>query len=99
MVNKLLEELKSKIKIATESGSHMSIGLGVKNNNKLSLQHVVNADCVLVLNNCISIEEDNFNLDFNYGKDVIIQKEEFGFEESYIIQNDVLELYLMVIGT
>lgn len=99
MVNELLEELKNKIKVAAEYGNHVSIGLRVKSSNKLSLKHVINADCMLVLSDCISIEEDNFNLNFNYGKDIVIQKEEIGFEENYTIQNDILELYLVVIGT
>ena len=99
MVNKLLKELKDKIKKSVDFDGYISIDLNVNGSNDTLMRHVVKSDSVLVSDKNVSIEADHFIFNFDCGKDVSIYKEEFGFDENYTIKIDNLKLCMMIMGT
>ena len=93
MVNKILEELKYKLnEIASGSNdSYISIGLSTQ---FISMNNIVKADEILISENEININSNNFEFHFIYGKDINI---DYGVDEYCINYND-MNLYVCLLG-
>lgn len=91
MVDKILEELKCKLKeiASCSKDSYVSIGLSTQ---FATVNNIVKADEILISEEEISIESDNFELNFSYGC------VDYGCDE-YYFANDDMNLCVCLLGT
>lgn len=97
MVNKIIEEIQSRLEDAANNGKRVSVGFYTFN-ERVGCNYIVDAGEVFLSDGQVSIESGHYNMNFQFGKDVRIDKI-VGIDMEYGFIDENLCLYLCILGT